>query len=69
VNAGLLLIGIILPWLIAALFVILGCWIGFQLIHQTGRLLSRLEALEQRLGQLSPGQAPATSPSPVHAPS
>jgi peroxiredoxin len=45
---------IVTPWLIVAA----GCWIGYQLIRQYGRLLIRLESLEQRLGsfeqQLTP---------------
>jgi peroxiredoxin len=45
----------ILPWgIVAAL-----CWIGFQLVQQNGRLLLRLETLEQRLQQLV---APAAMP-------
>jgi peroxiredoxin len=65
VSGGLLLFGIVLPWLIVALVAVLGAWIGFQLIQQNGRLLTRLEALEHRLAQLqmapAPGAAPALS--------
>jgi peroxiredoxin len=69
-NLSLLLFGIVLPWIIVGLFVVLGCWIGFQLIHQNGRLLSRLEALEGRLGQLSAAPAPLApaAPAPPLAP-
>src|SRR5262249_39251401 len=56
----------ILAWLMVGLFVVLGSWVGFQLVHQTGRLLSRLEALEQRLGQMH--AAPASVPSLSSAP-
>jgi peroxiredoxin len=38
--------GVVLPWTVVAV----GCWIGFQLIRQNGRLLLRIEALEQRFG-------------------
>lgn len=63
-SVTVLLIGIVLPWLIVALFVALGAWIGFQLIHQNGRLLARLESLEQRLVQLQApsGLVPGTFP-------
>jgi hypothetical protein len=47
-------IGLVLPWLIVSLFVGLGCWISFQLIHQNSRILSHLEALEQRGTALAP---------------
>jgi peroxiredoxin len=68
-SASVLVLGIVLPWLIVALFIALGCWIGFQLIHQNGRLLSRLEAMEQRLGQLAAlPAAPSLPPAPAAAP-
>jgi peroxiredoxin len=56
---SLIVFGVVLPWLVVSLFVVLGCWLGFQLVHQNGRILSRLEALELRLGQLSPVPTPA----------
>jgi peroxiredoxin len=71
VSASLLLFAVVLPWLIVALFVAVGAWIGFQLIQQNGRLLSRLESVEQRLGQLimAPAAAPAVpAPAPVPSP-
>jgi peroxiredoxin len=72
VNPLFWTMGIVLPWVIVCLFVALGAWIGFQLIHQNGRLLSRLEALEARLGQLSAMPAPAPSmpaaPAPLPSP-
>lgn len=72
VNASVLVLGIALPWLIVALFAALGAWIGFQLIQQNGRLLGRLEGLEQRLSQIavpSPTEHPApSSPHPAQAP-
>src|SRR5262245_53361507 len=70
-----MIIGLLFPWLIVGLFAVLGSWIGFQLVHQNGRLLSRLEALEQRLGAgagaapaLAPGLAPAPTPAPQPVP-
>jgi peroxiredoxin len=47
-----------LPWLIVGV----GCWIGYQLIRQNGRLLLRLESLEKAVAQLGtpkPQVAPA----------
>jgi peroxiredoxin len=35
-----------------------GCWIGYQLIRQNGRLLIRLDSLEQRFGSLEQQLAP-----------
>jgi peroxiredoxin len=46
----------------------LGCWISFQLVHQNGRLLARLEALEQRLAQPVLPAAPVPTPTPAPAP-
>ena len=40
---------VILPWLVVAV----GCWIGFQLIQQNGRIVLRLESLERGLGRLA----------------
>jgi peroxiredoxin len=67
---SLMIVGIALPWLIVGMFVVIGCWLGFQLVHQNGRLLSHLEALDQRLGQLNqaPLFAAAQPPAPVPAP-
>ncbi len=67
-TPSVLVFGIGLPWLIVALFVALGCWIGFQLIHQNGRLLSRLETLEQRVGEIRTMPVPAPAPAPLPAP-
>jgi peroxiredoxin len=53
-----MIVGMALPWLVVSLFVALGGWVGFQLVHQNGRLLAHLEALEQRLaGWPSPPSA------------
>jgi peroxiredoxin len=56
---SLIVFGVVLPWLIVGLLGGLGAWIGFQLIHQNGRLLARLEVLEQRLGVGGDGSLPA----------
>jgi hypothetical protein len=40
---SLLIVGIVFSWLIVSLFVLLGTWLGFQLVHQNGRLLAHLE--------------------------
>jgi len=39
-----------LLWVIVAL----GCWLGYQLLRQNGRIVLRLEALEEQLPQLLP---------------
>jgi peroxiredoxin len=64
---SVILFGILLPWL----FVGFGCWLGYQLLRQNGRLLLRLEALEQRLSQLpavAPSLRPPVAPSPEGLP-
>ena len=38
-------LGMVLPWLLIAL----GAWLGYHLVLQNGRILLRLEAIEQRL--------------------
>lgn len=63
-NANFIVFGILLPWLIVAVVTALGAWIGFQLIEQNGRLLGRLEGLEQRLSELSTAQ-PVPQPAAV----
>jgi peroxiredoxin len=62
VSSIALVFSIVLPWSIVGL----GCWLGYQLLRQNGRILLHLEALEQRLAQLSlaPSAAPAPAPSP-----
>lgn len=52
-----MLFGVVLPWLLVAL----GCWLFYQLLRQNGRILLRLEALEEQVTQLS-GGAPAQAP-------
>jgi len=59
----LLFIGMIVPWLIIGL----ALWLGFQFLGQMGRMLLRLEAIEQKLQQLAlqPSSAPVQAPAPV----
>jgi hypothetical protein len=71
-SFALTLFGWLVPWLILGLFIALGAWIGFQLIHQNGRLLARLESFEAQLARLPappPVPAPAAPPQPAPVPS
>jgi peroxiredoxin len=58
---SLLVFGALLPWLIVAL----GCRLGYQLVQQSGRILLRLEALEDRLTQLGSDRMPARGLEPA----
>jgi peroxiredoxin len=40
--------GVVLPWAVLAV----GCWIGYHLIRQNGRILLQLEALQQQIAPL-----------------
>jgi peroxiredoxin len=51
----LIIFGMVLPWLLVAV----GCWLGYQLMRQNGRILLQLESLSQRLGH-----AHGTGPTP-----
>jgi len=46
----LIVVALGLLWVIVAL----GCWLGYQLLRQNGRIMLRLEALEGQLAQLLP---------------
>ena len=48
-----ILFGVVLPWLL----IVLGGWIGLLLVRQNGRILLRLESIEELLGQSLAGQA------------
>jgi peroxiredoxin len=45
----MLAISVMLPWLLIGF----GCWLGYELVRQNGRILLRLEALEKSLEQIS----------------
>jgi peroxiredoxin len=55
---SLVVFGMVLPWLLIAVL----AWLGYQLLEQMGRILLRLEAVENQLKQPRPG--PATAPAP-----
>lgn len=57
----LLILGTVLSWLLVGL----GCWLAWHLLHQNGRLLLRLEALEQRLEEMEFGNAGESPESPI----
>jgi peroxiredoxin len=58
----LILVGVVVPAILAGF----GCWLGYQLLQQNGRLWLRIEALEQRLAE--EGSAPeAGTPSSLPA--
>ncbi len=49
----LLIAGLVLGW--GA--ILAGCWLGWQLLRQNGRILLRLDELEERLNELEFGSA------------
>jgi peroxiredoxin len=51
---------VVLPWVIVGL----GCWIGYQLVRQNGRILLRMQSLQQELGELRRGMIPAPPAAP-----
>ena len=50
--AGLFIIVIALTWSMLAV----GCWLGWQLLRQNGRILLRLDELESRFDELELGE-------------
>src|SRR2546429_7302702 len=48
-----MIVGIALAWTV----ILVGAWLGWQLLRQNGRLLLRLEELEKRLDELEFGGA------------
>jgi peroxiredoxin len=54
-------LGLALAWVVIGL----GCWLGYQLFLQNGRLLLRLEALEDELRQLRPPQVEDATGLPI----
>jgi peroxiredoxin len=61
----LILFGMTLPWLLVGL----GCWLTYQLARQNGRILLRLEELEEQFGLLRGLLALESSPAPEADPS
>ena len=57
----LVVLGVVLPWAIVAL----GCWVAFQLMLQNGRLLLRLEKVEQQLSQIEAASRAPPSAAPA----
>ncbi len=55
-----IIFGTVLPWLLLAV----GCWLGYQLLRQNGRILVRLEMLQGQLGQLRAALVEETAPPP-----
>jgi peroxiredoxin len=47
-----LVFGTVLPWLL----IVVGAWLGYQLVRQNGRVLLRLEAIEKRLSPRGAGK-------------
>ncbi len=45
--------GVVLPWLLIAILIAIGTWIAYQLARQNGRILLRLESIENQIGLLS----------------
>src|SRR5262245_24253455 len=59
-----LVFGTVLPWLLLGV----GAWMGYQLVRQNGRILLRLEAIEQRLGARPPEQRREPQGLPIGTP-
>ena len=53
---NLVQIGLALTWVV----VTLGYWLGYQVVRQNGRLLLRLERLEDQLSRLPPASSTST---------
>ncbi|HYT59942.1 MAG TPA: redoxin domain-containing protein [Haliangiales bacterium] len=56
-----LIFGIVLSWV----FIGVGCWVGWQLLRQNGRILLRLDELEKRLDALEFGESDEPAGLPV----
>ncbi len=59
-----LVIGLIAAWTA----IVVGCWLGWQLLRQNGRVLLRLEALEKRQEQSDNGDENETASLPLGSP-
>src|SRR5512137_722268 len=55
---------------LVSVVILAGCWLGWQLLQQNGRMLLRLEELEKRLNELEFGEGdqPANPPVGSEAP-
>src|SRR3954469_12063780 len=61
----MLIFGAVFPWIVVALTLAAGAWVGFQLVQQNGRLLGRLESLEKGLVALSASRLSEAPPTPA----
>jgi peroxiredoxin len=59
-----MILGLALAWIA----ILTGCWLGWQLLRQNGRLLLRVEELENRLDELESGEPDAPSSLPLGSP-
>src|SRR5215467_12021910 len=59
-----MVIGLLLAWIA----ILAGAWLGWQLLRQNGRLLLRIEALEEFLNELELGEPAAPPGLPAGAP-
>jgi peroxiredoxin len=60
---ALIIFGMGLPWLLLTV----GCWLGYQLLCQSGRILQRLDLLQARLARLRAALDEETAPPPSSA--
>src|SRR5262245_2464377 len=58
-----LVLALILPWIL----LLFGCWLGYQLVRQNGRVLLHLERIEERLGAVRAMPAPAARLAPAES--
>ena len=49
---GFFIAAIVVSWIVIGV----GCWLGWQLLRQNGRILLRLDELEKRLDELEFGE-------------
>jgi len=56
-----MIVGLALAWT----FILVGCWLGWQLLRQNGRMLLRLDELEKRLDVFEFGEDEVTAGLPV----
>ncbi len=62
--SNLLILGTVVAWLA----ILAGCWLGWQLLRQNGRILLRLDELEKRLDALEFGEPSRPSGLPLNSP-